>query len=72
MSPFFVSSGQCHPKRFMMGTGEPQLSRLVSTCVYMSEEGGVVVCVHPAFSCCEGVFSFFTHHRCLVGNVYGM
>ncbi|KAI3373177.1 hypothetical protein L3Q82_006492 [Scortum barcoo] len=29
--PITVAAGQCHPKRFMLGTREPQLSRLVST-----------------------------------------
>lgn len=43
-----VSSGQCHPKRFMMvgrGVQGPQLSRLVSA-VGAEEEGGeVTTCV---------------------------
>lgn len=45
--PDVVSSGQCHPKRFMMGGGAqgPQLSRLVSA-VGAEEEGGeVTTCV---------------------------
>lgn len=44
--PDVVSSGQCHPKRFMMGgTQGPQLSRLVSAVGAEKEGAGVTTCV---------------------------
>lgn len=63
------------------GTREPQLSRLVSTvclcvCVCVWDWGGrgrnIRVKPKDPSAVARVCFSFFTHHRCPVGNVYAI